>query len=67
MIKLLKYIDEIGVNELAGQLGVTRAAVAHWQSGIRRPSPTMAYRIEMLTRKKIRRQDIRPDIFGGMS
>lgn len=64
MNKLHAYIDLIGYQLLAERLGVTTGLISHWRCGRRIPGPIMARRIEKVSKKMVKREDIRPDIFG---
>ena len=49
------YVDQVGgTSEAARRLGVSRQAVGHWLTGIRRPSPDIAEKIETDTHGAIR-------------
>lgn len=51
-------------SELAKALGISRTWMALMISGQRVPSPELALEIERLTEGKVRRVDLRPDLFG---
>lgn len=51
-----------GQIHLATALGVSKQAVNHWSTGIRRPSSAQARKIEALY--GVSRAETRPDIFG---
>lgn len=50
--------------EMAKALGVSKTWMALIINGLRVPSPELALEIERLTDGKVRRIDLRPDIFG---
>jgi len=64
MNKLNAYIELVGYRPLADKLGVTVGLISHWRTGRRIPSPVMARKIEEVSGKMLKREDIRPDIFG---
>lgn len=51
-------------SELARALDCDPSLVSRWLSGNRKPAPQYAKEIERLTGGQIRREWIRPDIFG---
>ncbi len=51
-------------SELAAQLGVTPSAISHYLSGRKSVSAARAVEVERSTRGRIRRRDLRPDLFG---
>ena len=63
MSKLHEAVELFGSqSSLAGELGVTPMAVAHW---FKRGVPAKrAVQIETATECKVTRHDLRPDIFG---
>lgn len=58
--KAIKYMG--GRKALADALGLTVMAVHQWES--RRVPPERAVQIERLTGGKVRRIDLRPDLYG---
>lgn len=63
MNAITRAIEAAGDQQrLAAALDVSKQAVNHWSTGIRRPSAKQARRIEELY--GISRSDLRPDIFG---
>ena len=55
-----KYLRE----SLAKNIGVTTAAIGHWCTGYRQPSPFHAKKLEEFTGGKVPRKDSRSDIYG---
>jgi DNA-binding transcriptional regulator YdaS (Cro superfamily) len=54
-------------SRLADAIGYSQHAVWHACTKRRRVSPQMAVAIHKATKGKVRKQDLRPDIFGGGS
>jgi len=50
--------------ELARKLGISKTWMSLLTSGRQVPSPELAHSIERHTNDKVRRQDLRPDLFG---
>jgi DNA-binding transcriptional regulator YdaS (Cro superfamily) len=50
--------------ELARKLGITKTWMSLLTSGRQVPSPELAHSIERHTLGKVKRQDLRPDLFG---
>jgi DNA-binding transcriptional regulator YdaS (Cro superfamily) len=50
--------------ELARKVGVSKTWMSLLTSGRQVPSPELAHSIERHTQGKVRRQDLRPDLFG---
>ena len=55
--------NNIRASAFARMIGVSRGHVSAMISGIRRPSPLLAIRIECKTGGAIKREDLRPDLF----
>jgi DNA-binding transcriptional regulator YdaS (Cro superfamily) len=53
-----------GYRELAGALGLTKAAVGHWCNGIRRVPAERCRHIEAATGGAVTCEELRPDVFG---
>lgn len=51
-------------HKFASEIGVSQATVNHWLKGIRKPKAEWAIKIENATNGAIKREQIRPDIFG---
>lgn len=49
---------------LAERLALTPQAVGHWFTGIRQIPAEQCVAIERITAGKVKRRDLRPDIFG---
>ena len=69
MLALQRAIDIFGTQkDLAKAIGVTPAAVWQWmhKDALKRNkiSPDKAYLIEQVTKGEVRREELRPDIFG---
>jgi len=64
MDKLRDFIDSYGGTELARQLNVSKSTVSSWRHGRFRVPPERCIPLERLSGGKIKRYDIRPDIFG---
>lgn len=61
---ILKAIKLIGSeNRLAAALGTSRGSVYNIRTGRRRASAAMAIRLEAVTNRKVRRHDVRPDLW----
>ena len=55
MDAIRKYVEMVGGTKAAAdRLGVSRQAVGHWLTGVRRPSPDAAMQIERQTDGAIR-------------
>ncbi len=65
MTPILKAIRIVGTQErLAEMLGLTKQAVNQWATGVRGPTPYQCVMIEKITKGKVKRVELRPDIFG---
>ena len=51
-------------SEMAEALGITRTWLSLLISGRRVPSPLLASSIEKYTKGKVKRKELRPDVFG---
>jgi DNA-binding transcriptional regulator YdaS (Cro superfamily) len=51
--------------DFAKSLGVTKTWLSLIMSGRKTPSPFLCIEIERLTKKKVKRKELRPDIFIG--
>jgi DNA-binding transcriptional regulator YdaS (Cro superfamily) len=51
--------------EFARELGITKTWLYLIMSGQRLPSAILCIKIEELTKKKVKRKELRPDIFVG--
>lgn len=61
----LQWVDSLGSQaEAARRLGCTPGLVWQWINGIRPISPIMARKIEDASGGIVRREILRPDIFG---
>lgn len=49
----------------AERMAITRTYLSLLIAGRRKPSPELAKLIEIVTKRKVRRIDLRPDIFGS--
>ena len=49
----------------AERMGITRTYMSLLIAGRRKPSPELAKIIELVTKRKVRRIELRPDIFGA--
>ena len=49
---------------IAKALGISQPAVGYWIKGGFKPSPINAVKIEEVTNGLVRREHIRPDVFG---
>lgn len=56
-------IDRIGSAELARRLGCSKQLVSFWRTGRQRVKAERAVEIELVTEGRIRREELRPDIF----
>ncbi len=63
---LKRYIMLHSQALLAKDLGVDRSLVSQWLSGKTRITAERAVQIERTTNGAIRREDLRPDIFGPL-
>ena len=63
-MNIRELIEQIGGSELARRLQVSRGLVSHWKQGRQRPSARLAKEIEKTTNGVVKREEIRPDIFG---
>jgi DNA-binding transcriptional regulator YdaS (Cro superfamily) len=62
---LQDLIDEAGSqSELAVNLGITQQNVSRLMTRGKRVSPELAVKIELMTGGKIKRSDLRPDLFN---
>jgi DNA-binding transcriptional regulator YdaS (Cro superfamily) len=50
--------------EFGRQLGVTQQQVQHWIAGRQQPNARHVLAIEKMTKRKITRYELRPDVFG---
>ena len=48
---------------IASFVGVSEIAVRHWCNGTRKVRPELVLKIECLTRGKVSRHELRPDIY----
>lgn len=51
--------------EFAKSLGITKTWLSLIMSGRKLPSPSLCITIEKLTNKKVKRKELRPDLFSG--
>lgn len=51
--------------DFAKSLGVTKTWLSLIMSGRKIPSPSLCIQIEKLTKRKVKRKELRPDIFIG--
>ena len=63
---LHEYLAHHSQGDLAKLLDVHASMVSQWASGRRPISALMARKLEEATDGEIRREHVRPDIFGGM-
>ena len=63
---IASYIQRHGLTQAAfgAKVGASQGMVWQWLSGYRPVSPEAAVRIEKGTAGEIKRQQLRPDIFG---
>jgi len=52
--------------EFARSLGITKTWLSLIMSGRKVPSAFLCTEIERLTKKKVKRKDLRPDLFSGV-
>ena len=50
----------------AKSLGITKTWLSLIMSGRKLPSASLCATIERITNKKVKRKDLRPDLFGGV-
>lgn len=50
--------------DLAAMIAVSQGAIAHIETGRRRPSALLSVRIEEATAGAVTRYELRPDVFG---
>ena len=50
----------------AKQAGISKTWLSLMCNGLRKPSPELAGKIEVATKGKVTRKDMRPDIFGKL-
>ena len=65
-MNLNQYLETHKEFELAKLLGVTRQAVNYMKQNPERIGAIAACNLEVATRGKIRRVDLRPDLFGDL-
>lgn len=65
-MELADYLEENGLSQeaFAKSVDVTQGAVSQWLTGATKISPEIAKKVERVTAGKVRREDLRPDIFG---
>lgn len=66
MATLTTYLDSAqGTRrEFAAAVGISSAFLSQIESGVRKPSPRVVFKIEQETAGRVTRVDLRPDIFG---
>ena len=72
-MKLTDYFEHIEHNserraarrKFAADIGASESSIYSWLNGNRRPSYKFAYRIERYTSGLIKKEELRPDIYGG--
>jgi DNA-binding transcriptional regulator YdaS (Cro superfamily) len=66
MSPLKEYRKKINATqeELAELLGISQTLVSHIEKGLRPITPTQAINIEKKTKNKLKREELRPDIFS---
>ncbi len=52
--------------ELARRIGVSQASVSQWVSGVKRLPAEQCAAIERATKGRIKRKELRPDLFGPL-
>lgn len=69
-MKLQNYIKTFPIGErekekerISSELGVSKSLFGHWCNGTRRIKSEHVLKIEMLTKGKVKRFDMRPDIY----
>lgn len=63
-MNLKKYLETTTQAAFAHTLGVTQGLVSQWVRGVTRITAEQAVRIESATEGKIKRHELRPDIFS---
>ena len=70
---LTEYIQQIPrqararfKEQIASELGVTSEAVRSWVNGTRRPRVEYVLMLEEITKGKVTRKELRPDIYGDV-
>lgn len=65
-MNLVDYLESTGTTQdaFAKSVGVTQGAVHQWVTGKLKVTPEKAREIERATGGKVKRMDLRPDIFG---
>lgn len=56
--KLEAFIDTFGLRQFASLMGVTRQAVHKWKTGQTAPDPHVAYKIIILSHKRLSFEEI---------
>ena len=57
--------NRLNITQLAELLKTSKANVSRWEAGTRKPSPKAAMKIEVLTKGKVKRVHLRPDVYGA--
>ncbi len=63
-LKTFLSLDPEALKVFAVNLGVDETTVRGWISGHRKPNALMAIRVEACSYWHIKREDVRPDLFG---
>ena len=58
------FLERGGREGFARAMGVSVGTVNRWCAGIQRPGHRCAIQIEILSQGAVRREDMRPDIWG---
>ena len=61
------FIESYGRRELAADAGVSTSLVSHWATGRRAVGVKNIQRLIELSGGKLKPEDLRPDIFRGVS
>jgi len=66
-MKLRDYLSANGLSAsaFAGMVGTAQPTISRILNGKRRPSPSMAREIERITGGKVRRHELRPDLWDA--
>lgn len=65
---LNEFFDDLYIGsktEMCESIGITRTWLSLILNGSKQPSPQLCLKIEKYTKRKVRREELRPDIFGG--
>lgn len=63
-VRQFRIKHKLSQEQLAAQLAVDQSLVSHIELGLRTVSPRIACRLHEISRGELKREQLRPDLFG---